>query len=476
MKKRWLPFFLCLLLVAGLILVGLFLSRKNRASGVEVFVPTAQSPSANDITEDRSLSQLVSDNSMIKISAVIKTDGLGYQINDKKKAYFEKGEDGTSFQVVDARTRKTVFTGRIDSKNTGDFSEVTAPGVYYIEAAHVGRSEQFVIVEDKYRDMAESLYQEFFACAKAEETDTADRLQILSWILRYADTYPDTAAYSFLADEASKRDGSGYLSGCMEIADDLMEEIADAGAEELCLYSAAMASLSQKIQAYDRERSNTYLKEAVGTYANATQRKNELSDEAWIFYAAAQLYKTTGQSSYRVVVEQYLKAASEKDWFVKDDPEEKQQADEAFVFGLVVYLQTTAKVDVDLCENGMKMLMRQAEAYGEMTEDDFYNGFGNDGTSRLITDRLYVIAIVEHVIVSQEYNNILKAAIHNLGGCNKDGQIYLSEQGIIRMDWDEPGSDAVNAAAYYYLLGQICESDYKEKESIRSETMESEEP
>ena len=130
MKKRWLPFFLCLLLVAGLILVGLFLSRKNRASGVEVFVPTAQSPSANDITEDRSLSQLVSDNSMIKVSAVIKTDGLGYQINDKKKAYFEKGEDGTSFQVVDARTRKTVFTGRIDSKNTGDFSEVTAPGVY----------------------------------------------------------------------------------------------------------------------------------------------------------------------------------------------------------------------------------------------------------------------------------------------------------------------------------------------------------
>ena len=77
MKKRWLPFFLCLLLVAGLILVGLFLSRKNRASGVEVFVPTAQSPSANDITEDRSLSQLVSDNSMIKVSAVIKTDGLG---------------------------------------------------------------------------------------------------------------------------------------------------------------------------------------------------------------------------------------------------------------------------------------------------------------------------------------------------------------------------------------------------------------
>ena len=176
------------------------------------------------------------------------------------------------------------------------------------------------------------------------------------------------------------------------------------------------------------------------------------------------------------MVEQNLKAASEKDWFVKDDPEEKQQADEAFVFGLVAYLQTTAKVDVDLWENGMKMLMRQAEAYGEMTEDDFYNGFGNDVTSRLITDRLYVIAIVEHVIVSQEYNNILKAAIHNLGGCNKDGQIYLSEQGIIRTDWDEPGSDAVNAAAYYYLLGQICESDYKEKESIRSETMESEEP
>lgn len=476
MKKRWLPFFLCLLFVAGLILTGLFLSKKNRARGVEVFVPTVQSPSANDITEDRSLSQLVSDNTVLKVSAVIKTDGLGYQINDKKKAYFEKGEDEASFQVVDARTRKTVFTGRIDSRHTGDFSKVTDPGVYYIEAAHIGRSEQFVIVEDKYKDMAESLYQEFFADAKAKDTDFYDKLQILSWILRYADTYPDTAAYSFLADEASKRAGNGYLSGCMEIADDLTDEMQGAGAEELCLYSAVMASLSQKIQAYDKERANTYLKEAVGAYANAAQRKNELTDEAWIFYAAAQLYRTTGQSAYRVATEQYLKAAGEKDWFIQDDPEEKQRADEAFVFGLVAYLQTTAKVDVDLCENGMKMLIRQAEAYGEMTEDDFYNGFGSDATSRLITDRLYVIAIVEHVIVSQEYNNILKAAIHNLGGCNEDGQIYLSEHGIIRTDWDEPGSDAVNAAAYYYLLGQICESDYKEKESIRSETMESEEP
>ena len=135
MKKRWLPFLLCLLLAAGLILVGLFLSKKNRASGVEVFLPSAQSPSANDVTEDGSLSQSVSDNGSLKVPSVIKTDGLGYQVNDKKKAYFEKGEEGTCFQVVDAHTRKTVFTGQVDRKSTGDFSGVTAPGIYYIEAA-----------------------------------------------------------------------------------------------------------------------------------------------------------------------------------------------------------------------------------------------------------------------------------------------------------------------------------------------------
>ena len=476
MKKRWLPFLLCLLLAAGLILVGLFLSKKNRASGVEVFLPSAQSPSANDVTEDGSLSQSVSDNGSLKVPSVIKTDGLGYQVNDKKKAYFEKGEEGTCFQVVDAHTRETVFTGQIDRKSTGDFSGVTAPGIYYIEAAHVGRSGQFVILEDKYRDMADSLYQEFFSYAQAKGTDTADRLQILSWILRYADTYTDTSEYSFLADDIRGRTDGGYLSGCMEIADNLINETEGAATEELSLYSVVMASLSQKIQAYDREKSNTYLKEAVGAYANVVQRKNELTDEAWIFYAAAQLYKTTGQPAYRVVAEQYLKAAKEEERFIKDDPQDKQRADEAFVFGLVTYLQTTDKVDVDLCEKGMKMLIRQAEVYVEMTEADFYDGFGGDAASCLITDRLYVIAIVEHVIVSQEYNNILKAAIHNLGGCNRDGQIYLSEHGIIRTDYDEPGSDAVNAAAYYYLLGQICESDYKENESIRSEAMESEEP
>ena len=91
MKKRWLPFLLCLLLAAGLILVGLFLSKKNRASGVEVFLPSAQSPSANDVTEDGSLSQSVSDNDSLKVSSVIKTDGLGYQVNDKKKDYWKNG-------------------------------------------------------------------------------------------------------------------------------------------------------------------------------------------------------------------------------------------------------------------------------------------------------------------------------------------------------------------------------------------------
>lgn len=73
------------------------------------------------------------------------------------------------------------------------------------------------------------------------------------------------------------------MSGCMEIADDLINETEGAATEELSLYSVVMASLSQKIQAYDRERSNTYLKEAVGAYANVVQRKNELTDEAWIF-------------------------------------------------------------------------------------------------------------------------------------------------------------------------------------------------
>ena len=170
-----------------------------------------------------------------------------------------------------------------------------------------------------------------------------------------------------------------------------------------------------------------------------------------------------------------MKNNSERELFLTNASAKELRADEAYVHGLVSYLRTTNPVDMDLCEKGMKHLMRSAEQFDGMLQGGNYDNVRDDCSSRILTDRLFVIAIVEHVIVSQEYNRILKNAIHNLGGCNSEGKVYLSDDGIIHEGVDEAKSDAFNASAYFYLLGQITESDYKEKESIKSEALESEE-
>lgn len=419
--------------------------------------------------------------------SVIKIDLLGYQTNDIKKAYFDKGNVGDIFEVVNVKSKETVFTGKIDSKKTGDFSQLTECGTYYIEAPFIGRSGQFCIIEDKYASLSVELYQKSLAYANNNQSDFEKRVQILLWILRYADVYTDDEPYSVFATEGNTDKKPEYLKDCEKAAGGLMNQAEKYASDEVvksdddydldtfAFYSCLMAMLYDKMQEYDATLANTYLNEAVRSYNLVEQRKAELIDESFLFYAAAGLYRYTGQSKYRIITEEYLKNNPERELFLTNASTKELRADEAYVHGLVSYLRTTNPVDMDLCEKGMKHLMRTAEQFDESIQSENYDGIGDDCRSRILTDRLSIIAIVEHVIVSQEYNRILKNAIHGFGGCNKEGKIYLTDRGIIHEGVDEAQSDALNASAYFYLLGQITESDYKEKESIKSEALESEE-
>lgn len=446
-----------------------------------------------DNNTDDSINDNIDNNTVDNINgnthdtSVIKIDLLGYQANDIKKVYFDKGNMGDVFEIVNVKTKETVFTGKIDSKKTGDFSQLTECGTYYIEAPFIGRSGQFCIIEDKYASLSVELYQKSLAYANNNQSDFEKRVQILLWILRYADVYTDDEPYSVFASEKNTDKKPEYLKECEKAATGLINqaeqyvsgEVVKSGDDYdldiFAYYSCLMAMLYDRMQAYDATIANTYLNEAVRYYNLVEQKKDELVDEVYLFYAAAGLYRYTGQSKYRIVVEEYLENNPERELFLSNASTKELQADEAYVHGLVSYLRTTNPVDMDLCEKGMKLLMRTAEQFDESIQSENYNGIGDDCRSRILTDRLFVIAIVEHVIVSQEYNRILKNAIHGFGGCNKEGKIYLTDRGIFHEGVDEAQSDAVNASAYFYLLGQITESDYKEKESIKSEALESEE-
>ncbi len=88
------------------------------------------------------------------------TNQIGYKTDSEKIAVFRDVTSETSFSVVNADTKQTVYTGTLSGKTynsgamednwTGDFSSVTAPGNYYITCGNLDASYTFKIADNVY--------------------------------------------------------------------------------------------------------------------------------------------------------------------------------------------------------------------------------------------------------------------------------------------------------------------------------------
>ena len=108
---------------------------------------------------------------------------LGYRPDDEKIAVFRDITSETEFSVIDADTQKTVCTGMLYGKRDnnaadevnwyGDFSEVTAPGRYYITCGELDASYPFEIGSQVYDalldDTVRMLYLQRCGCAVEDE-------------------------------------------------------------------------------------------------------------------------------------------------------------------------------------------------------------------------------------------------------------------------------------------------------------------
>ena len=93
----------------------------------------------------------------------INIDQVGYRTNGKKIAVFRDVTDQKQFSVINADTKKSVFTGDLsaaidnssakETNYTGDFSSVTEPGKYYISCEGLDDSYTFTIGDDVYTNL-----------------------------------------------------------------------------------------------------------------------------------------------------------------------------------------------------------------------------------------------------------------------------------------------------------------------------------
>lgn len=381
----------------------------------------------------------------------------GYAAGDDKFVYYYGKEEGTVFYVVDENTRETVYSGKGD-KHKGDFSAFNKEGSYYIEVPDIGRSHSFQINENGMAAFRDELMSALWKETEASEGVFLYQAQTLSWLLRYQQVYEEQNASILPGDIPEMIKQAQKLA---ELLIEKKEETMDA--PEWSCYGAAMAQLYEALKPYDAREANRYLREAEAAYSQLERNRFEEDfEQTWLFYDAALLYRATGYGKYANVAKAYLKEQSDRS-FLKDNADEEQiLSDEAYIYGVVAYLTTARNVDIELCGVYMEKLMDEARRIAEEYRDYPYQCVSSDLRNRLLSDRLYLIAVMEHTIVSREYVQILKNGIHYINGCNETGEQFLTDRGVLDPERDEKYSDAALGGAYLFILGEIMESGAEE--------------
>lgn len=392
----------------------------------------------------------------------------GYGPKEQKQVYVLWEEDEATFYVVNADTKETVYIGTIrsissasgqdDNLGRGDFSRVQEEGNYYIEVPSLGRSYTFQIKEDYLEDLHDDLLSVIEQEAEEQQDTFLFRVQTLSWMLRYQEYYGEEEEVIVPANIPE------LLVSAQELGNALIEEKKELAetmeTADMAFYCASMAQLYDAIKLYDIRTANGYLREAETAYTQLDRKKNEADfDAAWQFYAAASLYKATGYARYHNVVKVFLQQRGERELFAAGVSEEQILSDEAYIYGVVAYMTTVKSVDVNLCSALMEELIGSVRVIAEDYSSNDYSCVSSDLRGRILTGRLYMISVAEHVIVSREYVRILEAGIHYIDGGNETGESFVSEAGVLNPGKDQEGSGVALSGAYLFIMKEVMESD-----------------
>ena len=184
-------------------------------------------------------------------------------------------------------------------------------------------------------------------------------------------------------------------------------------------FAAMMARFSFLYQKYDAEFATTCLRAADKAWNFYLVNQTEEEPSA-MFKAAAQLYRATGASTYRDVLNRF---------FDKPNFDKLFNEDEDIFIGAITYLSTSQSVDVDQCGKLMKNLMKKSEKIAqEASQDNFLvTDQKADGDFTKLLDDMRCLTITDHVIYNHEYTTIIENHAHFLMGMNPEGMNYVTD-------------------------------------------------
>ena len=406
-----------------------------------------------------------------KVNSNIFVDLMGYAPDDQKYAYFVGENLSETFYVLDSATNERVYTGTMkkmekekkDGKQVykGNFSDITTPGVYYIQTAVIGQSYTFRVDERRYITQYEDLKKEFLSLAPEEYYGRFDsvkqRMQIYYSFQKLATAYQ---FFPELFGEEYEKKLEEHAQWLLAKRDELLleretkqrkeqwranyaapEEKEKQMVKEDYMFASAMAAGYTVLQPYNAPLAGKCLSQAQRAYQNCARYK--LTGDVQ-YMAAASLFRAVGSYTYHAVIKE--KYAQQEPAVSKPGYQELEDAktllcDELF-WGNLFYLTAEKGADMTICDKQMAQMMDLCTAYLDKAPK---SAFGLISEREDSLEQAIWLTIADYIIVSREYRNVCKEQIHSL--LHNIEEIDLSYE---------------QKATLLLILGNLAESEDKE--------------
>lgn len=392
------------------------------------------------------------------ISPGVLVNQIGYDAVSTKTVIVRGKKLPEEFHIVDALTREVVFTGNLEKaeyaeetgeyNSYGDFTAFEREGTYYIECDIIGCSYEFEIKAGLYEELLEHALdllrrqRELVTAA-----DVVDICRSLSVLLLSYELY--TQVYETEEGEIPPlmTELKSYVEELLILQDTQSGAVMEGETEyrtETIWVSAVLAKFSYSYQKYDSTYATVCLQAADRAW-RFTEQQGEETEPELRFFAAAELYRATGQS-------RYYNTANRLGWDLSTERNNR-----ALIFGILTYSSTKRSVDMDLCAELMADIFAEAEQIAVKAQTDAYmigNSVNDTGLEDIFWDTL-VLSVIDYIITNQEYATLIVRHHNYLAGANETAGCYIPGAGGERELLQGITTSRFNIAGYIMLLSEM---------------------
>ncbi len=220
--------------------------------------------------------------------------------------------------------------------------------------------------------------------------------------------------------------------------------------EATIAFSAELAKFSFVYQGYDDAYATKCLQAADKAF-QCFEKNSDPDKDPEAFFAAAELYRATGDAKYHSVIDSYLNRENFTSEYYKDN---------ALFLGGITYLLTAQNVDSSACSEMMKTLMkRTSEIVKASSRSEYMVSVSEMGKTDDLLSDVMCLTVADHINYNHEYTQVLENDAHYLMGRNP-GAVNLVDDAT-EHTWKDVEGEAgiltrpVQDAVLIFLLAAI---------------------